>query len=59
LHGQQLEDHSDPTLDAAVARWTDAQNAYARSVLEALPGRAAVSAELEALLSLDSSIARS
>ena len=67
LHGQQLEDHyhwlegsaapecrgADPALDATVARWTDAQNAYARSVLDALPGRAAVSAELEALLSLD------
>jgi prolyl oligopeptidase len=65
LHGERIEDPyrwleggaapeaaSDPALDAAVTRWTDEQNAYARSVLDALPGRATVSAELEALLSL-------
>jgi prolyl oligopeptidase len=68
LHGQRIEDPyqwlegsaapevgvADPALDAAVDRWTDAQNAYAREVLDALPGRASVSAELEQLLSLDS-----
>ncbi|HEY9183124.1 MAG TPA: hypothetical protein VIQ99_07990, partial [Gammaproteobacteria bacterium] len=66
-HGQRLEDpyrwlegsaapeltQPDPDLDAQVSRWTDDQNAYSRAVLDALPGRAAVSAELERLLSLD------
>jgi prolyl oligopeptidase len=66
-HGQRVEDPyhwlegsaapeltaPNPTLDAEVARWTDDQNAYSRAVLDALPGRAAVSAELERLLSLD------
>lgn len=67
LHGQRIEDPyhwlegsaapefapADPALDAAVARWTDEQNAHARAVLDALPGRASVNAELERLLSLD------
>lgn len=67
LHGQRVKDDyrwlegsaapecaaAEPELDAAVARWTISQNAYARTVLDALPGRAAVNAELEALLSLD------
>jgi prolyl oligopeptidase len=65
LHGQRvadpyhwLEGSAAPeaagasAVDAEVGRWTDAQNAYARSVLDALPGRATVSAELENLLSL-------
>jgi prolyl oligopeptidase len=66
-HGQRVEDPyhwlegsaapeltaPDPKLDAEVGRWTDEQNAYSRAVLDALPGRAAVSAELERLLSLD------
>ena len=65
LHGERIEDpyhwlegsaapdaEPDPTLDANVARWTDEQNAYARGVLDALPGRAAVNEELERLLSL-------
>jgi prolyl oligopeptidase len=43
----------DPALEADIARWTASQNDYARAVLDALPGRAAVNAELEALLSLD------
>jgi prolyl oligopeptidase len=42
----------DPALDAEVAAWTDAQNAYARTVLDALPGRAVANGELAALLSL-------
>ena len=66
LHGERIEDpyhwlegsaapdaEPDLTLDAHVARWTDEQNAYARGVLDALPGRAAVNEELERLLSLD------
>jgi prolyl oligopeptidase len=43
----------DPVLDAEVARWTDRQNEHSRAALDALPGRAAVSVELQALLSLD------
>ena len=68
LHGQTIDDpyhwlegsaapeHAgeDAALDAAVGAWTDAQNAYTRSVLDVLPGRDAISTELEALLSLDS-----
>jgi len=65
LHGQRVADPyhwlegsaapeapGDAAVDAEVGRWTDAQNAYARGVLDALPGRATVSAELESLLSL-------
>jgi prolyl oligopeptidase len=65
LHGERVADPyhwlegsaapeapSDAAVDAEVGRWTDAQNAYARSALDALPGRATVSAELESLLSL-------
>jgi prolyl oligopeptidase len=68
LHGRRIDDPyhwlegsaapevqgGDPALDVAVAAWTDAQNAYSRAVLDALPGRAAVSVELERWLSLDS-----
>jgi prolyl oligopeptidase len=39
----------DAALDARVAAWTDAQNAYGRSVLDALPGRAELTARLNAL----------
>jgi prolyl oligopeptidase len=66
LHGQRIEDpyhwlegsaapeaSQGAALDAEVARWTDLQNEYSRAVLDALPGRASVSAELERLLSLD------
>src|SRR5690606_27117619 len=44
----------DPALDAEVEAWTDAQNGYTRSVLDALPGRQELNAELAELLSLDS-----
>lgn len=67
LHGQRIEDPyhwlegsaapeagEDAALDGEVARWTDRQNEHSRAVLDALPGRASVSAELEQLLSLDS-----
>jgi len=67
LHGASIEDPyhwlegsdapeleaPDPELDAAVGAWTDAQNAYTRSVLDALPNRAEFAAELRNLLSLD------
>ncbi len=45
---------TDAALDAAVSAWTDAQNAYTRTVLDGLPGRAKLEAELAELLSLDS-----
>lgn len=69
LHGRELTDPyrwlegsaapelasaADPALDAAVSAWTDAQNAYTRATLDALPGRDALGAELAELLSLDS-----
>ncbi|MBN1239297.1 MAG: S9 family peptidase [Gammaproteobacteria bacterium] len=44
----------DPALDTEVAEWTDAQNAYTRSVLDSLQGRGELNAELAELLSLDS-----
>lgn len=44
---------ADATLAADIERWTASQNDYARSILDALPGRAAVNAELRVLLSLD------
>jgi prolyl oligopeptidase len=67
-HGQRIDDPyhwlegsaapeisaADPALDAAVAAWTDAQNAYTRATLDVLGGREALTAELEQLLSLDS-----
>lgn len=39
-----------PDLDAEVAAWTDAQNAYTRSVLDALPGRTGLEERLTALM---------
>jgi prolyl oligopeptidase len=48
------EAQADPEVDAAVGRWTDVQNDYARGVLDALSGRDVVNDELEELLSLDS-----
>lgn len=67
LHGVTIEDPyhwlegndapeietPDPALDAAVGAWTDEQNAYTRSVLDALPGRTELAEELRELLSLD------
>jgi prolyl oligopeptidase len=39
----------DPQLDARVSAWTDAQNAYSRSVLDSLPGRKELEARVRAL----------
>src|SRR4051794_41211379 len=39
----------DAALDARVAAWTDAQNAYGRSVLDRLPGRREIAARLRSL----------
>ncbi|HWM92445.1 MAG TPA: prolyl oligopeptidase family serine peptidase [Thermoanaerobaculia bacterium] len=38
----------DPELDARVGAWTDAQNAWARSVLDNLPGRKELEARVKA-----------
>ncbi|HEY0514741.1 MAG TPA: prolyl oligopeptidase family serine peptidase [Thermoanaerobaculia bacterium] len=40
----------DAALDARVAAWTDAQNAYGRSVLDRLPGRRELAARLRSLM---------
>lgn len=48
-----LDTGLDTGLDAEVAAWTDAQNAYTRSVLEAAPGRAALEARLRGLMEID------
>ena len=67
LHGETFEDpylwlegsdapeieDQDVELDARVSAWTDAQNAYTRTVLDELDGRAALEVELAELLSLD------
>jgi prolyl oligopeptidase len=39
----------DPALDAKVGAWTDAQNAYARAILDNLPGRKELEARVMAL----------
>lgn len=43
-----------PALDAEVAAWTDAQNAYTRSVLDNLPGRESFDRRLTELYRVDS-----
>ena len=43
----------DTALDAEVAAWTDAQNAYTRSVLDGLPGRAQLEDRFRELLEID------
>ena len=47
-------DHSDPsnmgTVTPEIAAWTDAQNAYTRSILDALPGRHALEDRLRPLM---------
>src|SRR5919205_659290 len=40
---------TDTTLDAKVSAWTDAQNAYTRSVLDRLPRRQEIEARLRKL----------
>ena len=46
----ELAGKPDKELDARVAAWTDAQNAYTREVLDALPGRAKLEARLRELM---------
>ncbi len=51
-------DNSDPAnmgrMNTEVGAWTDAQNAYTRSVLDALPGRKALEARISELLEVPS-----
>jgi prolyl oligopeptidase len=66
LHGQQITDPyrwlegdtSDPRamgrMTDEVAAWTDAQNAYTRSILDSLPGRDAIEATLRPLMEIGS-----
>ncbi|HSN69561.1 MAG TPA: prolyl oligopeptidase family serine peptidase [Thermoanaerobaculia bacterium] len=46
----ELAGKKDAELDARVSAWTDAQNAYTRSVLDALPGRKALEEKLRPLM---------
>lgn len=46
----ELGGKEDTELDARVAAWTDAQNAYTRSVLESFPERKAVEAKIRPLM---------
>jgi prolyl oligopeptidase len=46
----ELAGKPDKELDARVAAWTDAQNAYTRQVLDSLPGRAKLEARLRELM---------
>ena len=46
----ELGGKKDAELDARVSAWTDAQNAYTRSVLDALPGRKALEERLRPLM---------
>src|SRR5436305_9232786 len=49
LEGSAGLEAPDKALDARVAAWTEAQNAYGRSVLDRLPGRKELEARLRAL----------
>ena len=50
----ELDGREDAELDARVGKWTDAQNAYTRSVLEQLPGRKALEEKLRPLMQVGS-----
>jgi len=54
LEGDDSNEAELGAVTPAVARWTDAQNAYTRSVLDALPGRAALEARLRPLMEIGS-----
>ena len=43
----------EPDLDRRVAAWTAAQNAYTRTVLDAVPGRRELEERLRALMDVD------
>ena len=50
LEGDNSEPADQGKVTPEVAAWTDAQNAYTRSVLDAVPGRAEVEARLRPLM---------
>jgi prolyl oligopeptidase len=50
----ELAGAKDAELDARVSAWTDAQNAYTRSVLDSLPGRKALEEKLRPLMEVGS-----
>lgn len=50
LEGDNSKPADQGTVTPEVAAWTDAQNAYTRSVLDAVPGRAEVEARLRPLM---------
>ena len=54
LHGHTITDNYRwlESSDDRVAAWTDAQNAYTRTVLEASPRRSAVEAKLKPLMEI-------
>jgi prolyl oligopeptidase len=54
IHGHRITDDYRwlEEADADVAAWTDVQNAHTRSVLDALPGRSAVEAQLRPLMEI-------
>jgi len=55
LHGRRIEDPYRWLEDAAseeTSEWVDQQNAYTRSLLDAVPGRAAIHQRLSQLLSI-------
>lgn len=61
LHGVELVDpyrwlegDEQGRVTPEISAWTDAQNAYTRSVLDALPGRAELESRLRALLTVGS-----
>jgi len=47
-----LENGADPKVQA----WTEAQNAYTRQVLDAWPGRAALTARYDTLFAIDTAV---
>ncbi|HEY0593351.1 MAG TPA: prolyl oligopeptidase family serine peptidase [Thermoanaerobaculia bacterium] len=50
----ELGGKKDAELDARVSAWTDAQNGYTRSILDALPGRKALEETLRPLMEVGS-----
>jgi len=54
LEGDNRDPERMGRVTAEVAAWTDAQNAYTRAVLDALPGRAALEARLRPLMEIGS-----
>jgi prolyl oligopeptidase len=54
LEGDNADPKQQGKMSDEVAAWTDAQNAYTRSVLDGLPGRAALEAKMRPLMQIGS-----